>query len=557
MNTNVQITLSSTDPIITAIIPNLKVLGASISYGINRLPVAQVDVDPSGLQTFCDFDNYRRRDLTVTIKTGGLSYDPGCLQFNGWLDGVNISQHPGSLSSALIIKHKFVLLNEIYPRILGLNAGTANMFTVQQPVTYEPNQFGPASANTQFLTSDLPLYGIFSGPQFTPDLTLPIIPFIIQLFKIVVVYQATTGVLQVANSYLNIQNALGKVIEAQQINANNLLPVVKNLLNQINTSYTSNEVLQASNTLLSAGSPTIACSIISAMSGLDDTVLNSMIRFIGQYGSTFVVGNKTAFVVPEAAYLQVTIDPSLLVNKRSIQRNVAYPADYDSFNFNDNGENTIKGVYVVPDTVGLQGTWAVGGVNVLNGYYIDPAPNTLGNIVVKTLPQLAESYVSRIVTQGSMAIQTNIKNGDNLITKKVETEEATDNFMANKSQILAERDNILSFLNAWAQGEYCRIKYGDRVGSISMPFNNNWTPGAPGAAYTNHPGTWVHFYVTEVSHSFQVTPGSGNASTNVNFNGGRPGKSISSGLTSVPLYNYTYANSQDFCNHFVTDISPS
>jgi hypothetical protein len=570
MNSNISIELTTTDAGLATLIKNVRITGATLSYGINKLPIAHVHIDTtvsddltSSLQILCDFDKFRRKTLSLTVKTGGLVYDAGCLEFDGILDGISISQQPGGLSASLVIKHQFVLLNEVYPRLLGLSAGSSNMFSVMRPILYDPNQFGPGSENNHFLIPDMQLYGLITGkdPNNKVNTGLPLIPFIIEVFKAVVKNQSLYNIGPNTPAFQSISNALRDVIKEQQINADKtgeLFKLVMKLLGQVNTEYSSLLSLSGNDHLLSAASPTIAAKVIGDIAQLDDTIYNSMVRYVGQYGCCFVVSNDTAYVVPDASFLRVEVDPSLIKNSRSLQTNIAYPADYETFSFNDTGENTIKGVYVVPEPLGMNGTWAVGGINVMSGRYVDPNPGVKGNIVVKTLPQIACSYISRIASQGSMGVQKIVHTGNSLIDGAIDTVEAYASMQLHKIQTALEYGQMQAFINAWAQSEYCRIKYEDRTGYLSMPFNNNWVPGAPGAALAKHPGTWVQFYVTDVTHTFNLMPNnSGTATTNVSFKGGRPGLVAGyTGLTTVPLYNYSYALSQNFADQFLADITP-
>lgn len=573
MNSNISIELKPTEPsdqILATLLKDVRITGATLSYGINKLPIAHVHIDTtvsddliSSLKVLCNFDTYRRKKLTLTIKTGGLAYIAGCLKFTGILDGVSISQSPGNLSASLVIKHQFVLLNEVYPRLLGLSAGSANMFSVMRPILYDPNQFGPGSENNHFLTPDQQLYGLITGKDPTNKINtgLSLIPFIIEVFKAVVKNQSLYNVGPNTPNFQSISNALRDVIKEQQINADKtgeLFKLVMKLLGQVDTSYSNRLELSGNDHLLSAASPTIAAKVIGDIAQLDDTIYNSMVRYVSQYGCCFVVSNDGAYVVPDASFLKVVVNPNMIQNSRSTQTNVAYPADYDTFSFNDTGENTIKGVYVVPEPLGMHGTWSVGGINVMSGKYIDPNPDVKGNISVKTLPQIACSYISRVASQGSMGVQKLIQTGNPLIDGVIDTVEAYASMKLHQAQTALEYLQMQHFLDAWAQSEYCRIKYEDRTGYISMPFNNNWVPGAPGAALTKHPGSWIQFYVTDVTHSFNLMPNnSGTATTNVAFKGGRAGTvSGSSGLDSIPLYNYTYPLSQNFADQFLADIIP-
>ena len=127
---------------------------------------------------------------------------------------------------------------------------------------------------------------------------------------------------------------------------------------------------------------------------MEDTLFHNLLREINAYGCVLIIGNGTAFVIPESQYLQVTKNQSLYKGQHSNQFNIALPADYTSFNFNDHGENTIKGVYAIQDGTGDVCSYPKAATGIINGCYIDPNPNVFGNIVLKTLPSLASSYIA-------------------------------------------------------------------------------------------------------------------------------------------------------------------
>jgi hypothetical protein len=535
---------------------NLGISGASVSYGINRLPIAQIQVDPKGLKSFCDFDQYRRKPVTLNIRTSNY-LKGGCLQFKGMIDGVSITQQSGILNTSLILKHRFTLLNEIYPRFMGMSTGSANMFSMQYPIKYNKAAFSELSTTNKFLTTDLKLYG-YANKKIVIKTTQTIIPFIIEILKAVIKFQliSTRPQVNLDSKYRYISNALKAVIEAQQINEKNIQPIIEQLMENIDTTYSAGMQLRPGDRL-NAGSPPLVSNIIADIGSLDDTIYSSMIRLIGQYGCVFVVANNKAFIIPEISFLKV----GRYTGEDEI--NIAYPSDYESFSFNDSGENTIKGVYVVPDPMGIQGSWNVGGTNTLTGKFIDGPlkegdKKVFGNIVVKTLPQFASTYVVHMGALGSAGIQTNIAMGNNLISFVMHTADVIKSVVAHSIAVENQIKNVQSFLNSWAQMEYCRLKYEDRTGSISMPYNNRWVPGAPGSLYTNHPGTYVDFFVTEVTHSFSLqTPATGHASTQVSFKGGRPGDSaIQAGLDKMDLYDYGYEDALNFCYDFLADLKP-
>jgi hypothetical protein len=465
------------------------------------------------------------------------------------IDGNSISQQPGSLTTSLILKHKYTFLNEVYPRVLGLNAGSSNIFCLNVPVKYNPasiqTNIAASAQESNLLATIQQLYG-YAADELRTD--SQIIEFIVQLCKAIVNSQTISEFLIPTEMYKNSTNSLMAAIEAGELNAENMAPIILTLLNNINYSYTNGLTLLASD-------PSICSKVIGDLSLLENSLLDALIKMVGEYGCVVVIGNNHAYIIPDAPYLTIPKTARLRTAQKSTQYNLALPANYEDFNFNDAGENTIKGVYVVPEATGNPNVISIGGASVINGFYNDPNPKTFGNIVVKTLPQIATAAMSYAAFHGGFGIQQNIINQSPLISTAVETDEAKTgmdfNYTAMSDSVLIPLQN---YMNQWAELEYCRIKYGDRTGSITMPFNNNWTPGAVGSIYTRQPGTYVDFYVNEVVHSFSASsPNNGSATTAITFSGGRPGGSNNS-IDVLSLYNYSYNNNLNFCRDFTNDI---
>jgi hypothetical protein len=563
MNGFVNITLTPTknaansvnaDAVFSQNISKIKVVGATIHYGINKLPIANVHIDPAGLSALlCDFDTVRRREVTLNIQSS-----VGCLSFEGIIDGNSISQQPGSLTSSFILKHRFTYLNEVYPRLLGINAGGTNIFTIIPSIAVEDSDLQNggnwfAREQSRFLT-------LAPGLNFDQK----VMPFMLDLFKAAVRLQMNYNEVVPAKQYANgdLESNLQNVMRDVQINAQSLGPTVLELLEKIDPSYTSGFEFNAS-------SPLVGDKMVNDISLFTETLFSCMMRMLTEYNCAIVIGNQKAFIIPDAPYLKVTKTGSPMPGARSNSFNIAYPADYENFTFNDMGENTIKGVYVIAEPIPSEATTETMGVEQINGYYGEAVsgeptgagkPNKVfGNIVLKTLPGLVTTYTSYQGFFSTRILRHLIESGESakaLIAKPVETSEMLDSMDELKQELVKFRSDVQRFFNQWAQIEYCRIKYADRVGSISMPFNNKWIPGAPGTIYTRNPGTYIDMFVTDVTHNFSMSaPNGGNATTTVTYNSGRPGGNINDGLNSVDMFNYGYQDAMRFCGSYFNDIT--
>ena len=307
MNGQVQITVTSSDATLNGILGQTNIVGATFNYGINRIPVAQLHLDPSSLKLFCDFDQARRKPVSIIVNSV-----LGCLRFDGLIDGNSISQQPGGLSTSLIVKHPFTYLNEIYPRILGLNASTMNSFAINQTLSVDTAQVGTENTLGGFIR------GIQPAPNYgltQLDTNLNIIDYIVSIMSAIVASQVTgASVLTLNQSTVDntpvIGSALSRVIEAGQLNSKNLGPTIQNLLSQINTQFTQGFSLPAS-------TPSFCTLPLTDICTLEDTIFHNLLKLINQYGCVLVIGNETAFIIPETPYLKITKNATLYNKQKS------------------------------------------------------------------------------------------------------------------------------------------------------------------------------------------------------------------------------------------------
>ena len=498
------------------------------------------------MSALCDFDAFRRKSVTLTVKSDG-----GCLTFNGIIDGLSTSQQPGAMDIELIIKHKFTLLNEVYPRILGLNAGTTNVFAINQPFQSEASGMALGATGTGNPLSDFQsTFGYITAGKL--DLTTNVIDFIVNLCKVIVDSQTLGQTINTTEQYSSRRsNALFEAIRAGTVNQTTLAPIVSSLLSSIDTSYCAGMTL-------AANTANIADRIITDVSFLQDTLFACLLKLIHEYGCCLVIGNDKAYILPEASYLRVPKINSLSRGTKGVDYNVVMPSQYENFSFSDSGENTIKGVYVIEDpSTTINNIAGASSAGIISGSYIDTNPSTFGNIVVRTLPNFATVANAYAVGVGSLGIHSNISTQSPLIGSKVSKESA---LSALQQVDYTIRSNAIgpaqTFMNNWAQIEYCKLKYEDRVGNINTAFHNIFAPGAVGSLYTRIPGTYIDFYVNSVTHSFSVGAAShGSATTSVGFKSGRAGSSTSNGLDRLDMFDYGYTQSVQFCNSFINNIS--
>lgn len=505
-------------------IPTFTAIGASVNYGINRIPTATVQLDPSVNNLLCDFDSIRRTKATLTIETTN-----GCIYFDGLIDGLSFSQSPGNLSTSMVLKHPFQLLTEMYPRIIGVHPGSTNIFQMKNLVNIDYNGIA-SDALLQSLT-------VFEK-SFNRSNNL--VDFAVDLAKAAVSTQAVIPL--VADDGKTA--GLHKVVAETEVMRKNLADQVLALLNDIDTSATKGMII-------SAGSKAAVDKTIQSIAMMRDNIFSNLVRELSELGCVLIIGSRKAYIVPEATYLRIPKIGPADRKQRSDLVNIIYPAEYTSFVFNDNGFVNLRGVYVMHDANSSLNTAGAG--NLIDmGIYVDETAS--GNIYTTTLPAFV-SYGLVYAAGLGAAMQNRISGKKPLFSKKVDSKTVIDMVKGSFDEIqdIATR-NV--FMNQWAQMEYCRMKYDDRSGSISSVFNNNWAPGMVGTLYTREPGTWLDYFVTDVNHSFSLSaPNGGSATTNIAYKGGRVGTTSDVGLDELTLYGYDYKEATVYGNKFLADIA--
>jgi len=178
MRSQIKITL------VGSTIPALVPVSASVTYSVNRIPVANVGLGPEALAVMCDFERVRRQPVLLTIESPEF-----CIRFNGVIDGLNIGQQPGGIALSLVLKHQFTFLNEIYPRILGMDSSSANMFALNRANLINPNSFltgtDPGTENALLQKAQ----SIYGYDLLQLDFTNNVIDFLVNMQKLVVTSQ--------------------------------------------------------------------------------------------------------------------------------------------------------------------------------------------------------------------------------------------------------------------------------------------------------------------------------------------------------------------------------
>ena len=518
--------------------------GITLQYGVNTIPTASIELNPVSKHgkvflAQCDFDSLRRKRLSITISTPSE-----CMYFNGVIDGLSFNQSPGGMVAHLVVKHPAIWLTEVYPRIVGLHPTAIDFFNQPSPITIKDDSStnsDPSAVGGQQLLMSLAV----SGNKFDIDTNLNAIDYMVQLIKLGI--QAQQNVLPVLTKQQqagNLSDALSLILADMNLPNNLLIPTALNLLNTIDTA-----AIQALE--IGPADQFFMDSAVNMISNMSNSVFDNIVRVCKELGCCVIVGNEKIFIVPEAGYLKVNHPNNPGFQQKSHIPNISFPADYNSFQFNDNGFVNLRGVYVTQDS-GASAS-PISHANLVDlGKFIDKS--AVGNIMVTSLPYfISKSYLSSAKYNGQ-GVNGLIQDQTSVYPSKLEIADTVTSYNAMVANDLAVNNACSTFMDQWAEMYYCKAKYDDRTGSINSWFTSKWVPGAMGACYTRYPGLWCDFFVQGVTHHIALSaPASGTATTSVNFKCGRMGATL--GIDQLSLYSYSYTESSQFCNSFITDLT--
>jgi len=477
MKTNVQISFVSVDAGL-----NFSPSGVDILYTYNQIPYATVELTPDLLPLFCDFETVRRKKATIHVVT-----TEGCITFDGLIDGLTMHQSVGNITFRLVVKSTFQVLLECYPKLPGLHPASIGLFSRNEILKVNPD------AQSYLDTVNI-------GSLVKPDSSKNVIDFALSCTKAFVANQEHIELFSAGNPDAY------KIVEVAKALATTTLPLAKEKLERINTTYVDGMTITASDY-------SVSNVILQQLVETGESIFDNIIKICGLFGVAFVVGNESAYFVPDVGFLKMQHDVS---GKVSSTVNVVYPSQYDSFSFDDNGYRDIKACYVLSDE---NATYQNKPMVAELGGYVDEDPKVTGGVLIVALPVVvalgsAGKYFEQLqVTH--QAVQAGIQSLKDVLTAEQiqqQLNEAENNFK------LAAIDVEKRFVKSWAQLKYCQAKYMDRNGSYRTLFNPNVAPASMGRLYTKHPGTYIDHYVTTVQHSFRLTPpNGGEATTTVNF----------------------------------------
>ena len=498
----------------------------NITYALNSVPTAVLSLDPSDSSILCDIDANRRKPVNIDVRTKN-----GGIKFSGVYDGVSLSQGYGGMNYSAVVKSKFQTLMELYPIYPGVSPMGTSPYERASPLIMstgdaEGSDGTPLSRFIQLDSSGMTIIQLYIG------MIEKMIDFGVNLSD------RTTHMLPTLNPVTELlKNYDKKTLQLEQA-----------LIKAVSTKYTD-KYFNKGNIQFS----TLAY-ISTHLIGNDSTLWGALVGCLNELGCNLVIGNTTAYIVPENNFIALPRKgvPSVGKLGASDGVNIAYPADYNGLTLNDNGFMDIGNCFIYTGDSQQGGQAGADSARGL-GSYSDPKKKSDGvlflpassmwNTEVLSSADLACSETNKAVSSDKPYVGKPVSKTDLYKSKKTSMQKIKDRWNKDNKQLF----------DTWAQLLYYQNKFTDRSGSINMDFNPNWAPGSSALIYTKYPGVYIDCFVTSVTHSINLQPNGSSATTTVNFQSARINSSYS--MPSDPFYNYDVGDMKSFQNDFLSDIT--
>jgi hypothetical protein len=515
-------------------LPGVTPIGVTINYPAGGVPTAAVDLAPSAQNlvkiegpqagVLRNIDAYKRiNDVTITVNvstfTGELATKKeSSLKFVGLFDGLSISNVVGGSSYQAILKNKAQRLLELTTITPGLNPASINVYKVPMyGLSYDPDQGDNNAARA---------WAAIQAQDINFDQS-PIAAYT-DVMKWIVSHQESGW-----REYLESEQLASGDFPFAKIFDD---PRYKKALKEAKELFDAVDY-SAVNGGSSKDASAIKGDVLKAMGNIfasgPNILLENYMNFLSNMGCTLIFSNKKMFVVPINSVINQEYTPPA---KRKLhdKPNVAYPADYNSYSYNDSGYRDIASVVVT--TEGYTGGTYIGSASFERGatvhYTAPPAlSNASGVLVVQAHPFMMLSATAPITDDVKKSRPSFDSSKASMLPGKNALQYS--DMVGNVSSMIGKSDEkkkdvYTNYLNEtlenYAETKYYQERFHDRRGSITMSFNPDWVPGTSGTLYIRETEMFLAFYVTSVTHRIDVSPpNTGSALTIVNFSCGRMG----------------------------------
>ena len=522
-------------------------VGCTITLQVGSIPTATVDLAP-GEEGFADVDKIKRQDASIDLEVQTFISSTGNkitrkIKFEGLLDGMTIVNAVGSNSYQAVIKNRAQRLLELTTLTPGLYPTGINV--------YRHSDFG---ITTKGQTED---GKVLSWIPISKDVKIDqsCLSYYTALLKKVLEKQKDGWKTFLGNEkVLDNSTPFGKLFDDERYKKNVNSGLV--LFDMLDTSAVDGGKL---NDLK------INKSVIDAIEKLwkaaPNVLLEHYMNFLSYIGCTLIFSNNKMFVVPDNSVLKKS---GKAPSKGKIQSspNEAGPADYVSYQYNDNGYRDIAGVVICND--GFVGGTSIGSLNWENGgvgYYMEDEglSQASGIYVVQAHPWMALASRGPSSADSAKAADRMDKASDPMYKARQSMEQATTATKEDYASKTEKKKETVSqyakdIFENFAQTKFYQMRYGDRQGTITMDFNPNWVPGTGGTLYVRETNSTLTFYVQSVTHHIDMSaPNNGTAITSVNYCCGRLGKE-SVGTSEDKFLGYNTGKESAVQKQFLSDM---
>jgi hypothetical protein len=542
---------------------NATATGISIYYQVGAIPTATITLAPGGpdkikisegLASFGDVDGLKRTalvsiDASVRTYQGDAGYTTRKIKFSGLFDGLSLSNLVGNNSYQAVIKNNAQILLELTTITPGLYPTSINIYRNPNfSIAYKPES-GEVDAALTWQKFGITAEDVKKGP----------IRFYTRLMQLIVTNQLNgswkdyTG----SDKMLSGSDAFTKIFSDKRYMAS--LRIASDLLDKVNL----DAVAGGAEEKVDVGHKDVLSTLRQLFIQGPTVVLENYMNFLAYMGCSLIFSNSRLHVVPVNSMLKPDTDTPGY-RKLQDKPNHAYPADYNSYVYNDNGYRDIGTVMVTIEGQ-VPGPSLGGKMHDTGNLAHFNAPkdltNSAGVLVVNAHPWMVVAATSWSVSDAVPTRKDLDTVAPIVVTPFTSTKDIVDNLIARRTardkENLAKTEKLLpaDLLENYAETRFYQERYKDRTGSITMDFNPNWVPGTSGTLFVRETGLTVAFYVTGVNHHIEMSPpAGGSATTTINFSCGRMGKAPH-GVSEDKYLGYTLTKEKAVQEAFIKDNS--
>jgi len=550
-------------------LPGVTPIGVTINYSVGNIPTCVIDIAPApsdevkidklpGAESILSkLDSYKRKDdITVDIEVGthvgpSSSKDPvkHKLQFAGMLDGISLANSVGSTSYQAIVKGHAQTLLEVTITMPGLYPTSENIYKIP----FNSTMFtAPTSGGGT--VSAWHSAAVCQGIDFKASPIEFYTKFLIGMLKRQLSgWEQFIGGSQASQS--RIRTPMEKILKDKvyTVAVEKAVKILEGVdLSSVTGGYLSK--LAMNNNLISSYTKDFFFSS-------SPVLLENYLNYLNQLGCTLVFGQSKSFVVPINSFIEQEHTPP---EKRRMQDkpNMAYPADYNGYVYNDNGYRDVATVLL--SNVGYYGGTLASQSTTTWGPYVGSYTDeehiiskASGVLIMHAHPFMAFSDAGANKPEANQKGKAACDAGSMYEDKEqiTDVENSEDLPQGEKKAVEDNRKPFKDMLDNYAEQKFLQVRYGDRQGSMTLSFNPNWVPGASGTLFIRSTEMFLEFYVTSVTHRVDLSPpANGSAITTINFNCGRMGKQTI-GVSKDEFLGYDGKKEKDFQKKFIADIT--